>query len=117
MKVCEGVDVSSRDKWLASCPSRFTPGEIAPQYPLYRLLGGPQSQSGCQDPKTLTMQPTACCYNDWAIPTSYKNRNQKFSIFLAVISCVLTMKTLKTKLQYLILSIRIYTELQKKNIT
>jgi hypothetical protein len=33
-------------QWSASRPSRFTPREGAPRYPLDRRLGGPQSRSG-----------------------------------------------------------------------
>jgi hypothetical protein len=33
-------------EWSASRPGHFTPKERAPQYPLYRKLGGPQSRSG-----------------------------------------------------------------------
>jgi len=32
-------------EWSASCPSRLTPGERAPRYPLDRRMGGPQRPS------------------------------------------------------------------------
>jgi hypothetical protein len=39
------------------CPSRFTPGEGTPQYPLDRRLGGPQIRSG-QHGEEKILDPT-----------------------------------------------------------
>jgi hypothetical protein len=68
-------------EWSASRPSRFTPGERAPRYPLDRRLGGPQSRSarrggenildrtGTRTPTTyLVVQPVTSRYTDYAIP-------------------------------------------------
>jgi hypothetical protein len=41
----------------ASCPCHFTSGKRAPQYPLDRRLGGPQSQSGWQGEEKI-LDPT-----------------------------------------------------------
>jgi hypothetical protein len=43
--------------WPASCPSHFTPGERASQYPLDRRLGGPQGWSGHYEEKNLLPMP------------------------------------------------------------
>jgi len=36
----------SGSEWSATCPGKFTPGVKAPQCPLDRRMGGPQSLSG-----------------------------------------------------------------------
>jgi hypothetical protein len=66
-------------KWSASRLGRFTPRERAPQYPLDRRLGGPQSQSGRRgeekilDPTRIqtlissVVQPRASRYTNYVI--------------------------------------------------
>ena len=61
-------------------PAALPPGKT--RYPLYRRMGGPESQSGRVrkiltppgfDPRTV--QPVASRYTDWAIPTHTNNNN------------------------------------------
>jgi hypothetical protein len=47
------LDLGTRWRWSASCPSRFTPWGNSPRYPLDRRLGGPQSWSGRCGEKSL----------------------------------------------------------------
>jgi hypothetical protein len=68
------------DIWSVSRPCRFTPKERAPQYPLDRSLGEPQSQSGplgeekiltpigTRTPTPSVVQPVASRYTNCAIP-------------------------------------------------
>jgi hypothetical protein len=63
-------------RWVVS----FTPLPLYPRYPFYRMLGGPQSQSGrygevkmfvptgTRTPASLVVQPVASRYTDWTMP-------------------------------------------------
>jgi len=64
---------------MGVCHQRHAPSALPPgktRYPLYRMLGGPQSRSGrvrkiSPPPPGLdppTVQPVERRYNDWAIP-------------------------------------------------
>jgi hypothetical protein len=100
------LDLSTSWRWVVS----FTPRPLYPRYPLYRRLGGPQSQSGWLEKwkfltlpglelNPLVIQPIASRYTNYTILAP---RDPQYHIILPIVmfSCLTKCKDFYLKIGY-----------------